>query len=387
MRRLRTPSILGALLTGALLLGASPASAQVTIAVSPALLELNGHAGDTGSIEVTVSNSGDEAFDVVTAITVFQDMTGDRSAVAWSKVSPDRLSLKPGANVKAEYSIGIPKDARSGGRYAAISFTTLPPGANDSTSVAGRILVPVLLTVEAQGDLIRTPVLDTAALFLEQDGRLGARVAVRNDGNVHVPLTGTVVVSSQAPKADAKLGIPMGRVLPGATRTYQGDATLPLPLGSTYDVTVAMGQPATDGTMGDAVINDTFQVDATPALQLSDAAICENLDRGPAVAVTMTDPGSLGVVPTVGFEVLDAAGVPVGSAMATDQPLAWPGETYQLAADLQQRLASGSYTLVAGARYGTNLTTETRLPFSIGGDPATAAPLCAADTASPQPSH
>ena len=69
------------------------------------------------------------------------------------------------------------------------------PDADGTAGVSGRILVPVLLTVHGEGDLTRRPVFERAALFLEQDGRLGGRVAVHNDGNVHVPLTGSFELS------------------------------------------------------------------------------------------------------------------------------------------------------------------------------------------------
>ena len=72
------------LVTGAALFSVAPVHAEVGIAVAPALIELEGDAGQTGSVNITVSNRGDEPFEAVTAIDVFQDMTGDHSAVGWA---------------------------------------------------------------------------------------------------------------------------------------------------------------------------------------------------------------------------------------------------------------------------------------------------------------
>ena len=385
MRHLRNPSILVVSLTGAVLFGASPVSAQVSIAVSPALLEMQGHAGDTGRVEVNVSNSGDEAFEVLTTILPLQDMSGEHSAVGWSTVTPERLLLEPGDRRSALYTVDIPDDAVSGGRYAQIAFTTVPPGTDGTTAVAGRILVPVLLTVEGEGDLVRSPVLDRAALFLEPDGRLGGRVAVRNDGNVHVPLTGSIELSSADPELDTHLGIAMGRVLPGTTRTYNGDATVDWPLAQTYDVEVAMGLPDDTGAMGDPVFREAFQVDATPMLEVAAATVCENVDRGPTLTATLVNGGGLGIVPTVGFEVFDEAKARVGAAPAFEQPLAWPDSSVDATVDLADVLPAGAYTLVVSALFGGDSVVETRLPFTIGGDPLTAAPPCAAASPTPSP--
>jgi hypothetical protein len=262
----------------------------------------------------------------------------------------------------------------------------VPPGADGASAVAGRILVPVFLTVKGEGELVRRPALERAAVFLEPDGRLGVRVDVSNDGNVHVPLTGSIELSSQGTDARARLGIAVGRVLPGTVRTYAGDATVPLPLASTYDVIVTMGLPDEHEAMGDPAIREAFTVDAIPTLDLADVAVCENLDRGPTVSGTLVNDGALGVIPTITFAVVGDDGQAVDSAQAPDRPLVWPGDRVAVAADLSGRLSGGSYTLVANAAFGPDLRVETSLPFSIGGDPSTAAPLCAADdTASPEP--
>jgi hypothetical protein len=380
------PSILLVAVAAAVLAGSAPASAEVTIAVSPALLELDGSAGGRGDVEVTVSNNGDEPFEIVTAVEPLQDLVDDRSAVEWSSVEPSRLRLEPGEDRTARLTLAIPDDVASGGRYATVAFSTVAPGENAGTAVSGRILVPVLLTVEGRGDLTRLPVLERAALFLEADGTLGVRAQVRNDGNAHVPIAGDAEVAIPGTDRPGRMSVAMGRVLPGTTRVYAGDSSLTLPLGATYDVSLTLGVPADQEALGVPDIHRTFSASAIPELVLEDPRVCENADRGPTVTVGLDAEGDLGVVAAVRFEIRDAAGAPVPGAGASRAVLAWPMDATGVSADLTDPLPAGEYTLVTSAALGGGGAVETRLAFSVGGDPATAAPPCA-PLPDPPPAH
>ncbi len=403
------PSILLVAVTAVVLSGAAPASAEVTIAVSPALLELDGRAGGRGVVEITISNSGDEPFEVVTSLAPLQDLTDERSAVPWMTVEPARILLEPGEDRSASLTISIPDVVASGGRYGAVAFTTVSPGADASTAVSGRILVPVLLTVAGRGELTREPSIHRAALVLESDGTLGARVEVRNDGNTHVPLTGDIEVAIPAPTPDpsaptpdpsapipdtsaqtaateveGSLAIPTGRVLPASTRLYAGDGTLQLPLGETYAVTLRLALPPDQEALAVPPLRTTFSLQATPSLAIEGPGICLNADRGPSVAAMLNDAGSLGLVATTVFQIVDASGRPVAGAGASREVVVWPSEASDVRAEITDPLNEGDYTLIASATIGTGERVETRLPFGVGGDPATAAAPCP-PPASPPP--
>jgi hypothetical protein len=391
MRHLRIPSILMVLVTGAALVGAAPVHAEIGIAVAPALIELEGDAGQAGSVDITVSNRGDEPFDAVTAIDVFEGMIDERSAVTWSTLTPKRFRLEPGASGTATYRVEIPRDAVSGGRYAELSFAAAPipnqadPSPAAASAIAGRIVIPVLLTVHGEGELDRTTELTRSGLFLEPDGRLGVRAEVANSGNVHVPLIGRVEVTGEQLATPATLDIQLGRVLPGTSRTYAPDSTLPLLPDATYHVTVDMGVPDSENaTTFEPTLRGESDVMATPSLTLTGLAICERLDGPPDVTLTLTNEGSLGVVPTAGFQVLDAADVPVASTTATNQQLSWPGTETVYVATLPAPLASGTYTLVGAVVYGDGIVQEARLPFGIG-ESTNPAPPCAPDPAASIP--
>lgn len=378
MRHLRNPSLLGAtILTLALLGAAAPAAAQVSISVSPALLELEGNAGDTGTFTITLTNKGDEDIEIATGLQPFQAMTDERSALDWGTVTPERVPVPAASAVTVEYTIDIPEDAPSGGRYGAITLTTVPVKGATTTGVAGQIVVPVLITVNGDGDLVTFTELGRNALFLEPDGRLGARVEIISTGNTHVPFAGTLTVTGVDPAVEAKLDIADGRVLPGRTRIYSTETTLPLPMGASYTVTIAMGEPDAEERLTDTPVHSaTFDVLADAGLALSDLAMCETLDGGPRVSATLASTGTLGLIPAVTFSLVDDNGTPIERTEGATPPLLWPQDAVLVDGRLSDPLPSGSYTLVAAAEAADGVTAEQQLAVSIGGDPSTAAPLC-----------
>ncbi len=402
MRRLRTPSILGAMIAGVLVLSSTPALAEVSIAVGPALLELEGRPGDVGHIAITVSENGSDPVDIVTGLTELTGMMGDHSAVAWSAVTPTRASLQPGDDVTLDFQVTIPDDAPSGGRYATITITTAPPGGPDASvdpsasTMLGRIEVPVFLTVVGDEELIRRPLaIERTALFLGSDGTLSVVADVSNGGNVHVPLTGRATVteptasSSPAPSASplAETTFPMGRVLPETTRTLVAGDALSLPLDQPYDLTVEMGPPTDDepSTMREVIASTTQQVVATASMSVSSIDLCRTTDGGHLVTVSLVNDGGLGLTPDVALDLLDATGASVANARVTVQQPAWPGATVTALGQVPPGMPDGTWSLVAQATYGDGLTADLSVPFVVG-DSTDAPAACPVPEASPAPS-
>lgn len=390
MHRLRTPSILGAMLAGALALTSAPALAEVSIAVGPALLELEGRPGDTGRITITVSENGSDPVDVVTGLSELTGVVGDHSAVGWSSVTPARASLRPGEDVTVEYVVQIPDDAVAGGRYATVTITTAPPGPATSPDgnapvMLGRIEVPVFLTVRGEEGLARRPIsIERTALFLGQDGAATVVADVRNDGNVHVPLSGRALLT-EAPAAPALTSpqpvgestFPLGRVLPGTTRTLVAGETLAVTPGGTFDLTVGMGSPDEgDPTrVGKIIAQDTRSIIATGSLSIDGITVCATPDGGHLVTTSLVNDGGLGLTPDVRLAVLSGDGAAVATARVSVQALAWPGSTVTALALIPAGMPDGSWSLVATATYGQGSTTDLSVPFVTGGDPLSS-PAC-----------
>lgn len=377
MRRPAKPSIALALVAGAIALAVAPVSAETGIAISPAILSVEGRAGGGGSVSISVSNRGDETIDIVTATTQFRDMEGERSATEWTTVRPKRLQLQPNTTSTATVKIEIPDDIVSGGRYAAVTFSMVPSRTDDSgISIAGRVVVPVLLVVHGEGQLSRRPVLERYAPVIEADGRLGFRALVRNDGNVHALVSGVVSVGPPGEEPGASVEIAGRYVLPNTERVFASQGTLSPPQRERLHSTATFFPPADADSKDYRAITASLEFDPEPRLTQLEAQVCENLDRGPSIRGSLENVGEVGLLPIIRFEIHDGNGALVGSTNPQESPIAWPAETLEVSAEIYRRLLSGPYTLLTTISYGAGSTLKSTTPFSIGGDLATTAPLC-----------
>jgi hypothetical protein len=368
---------------GATALAVAPIRAAFSIAITPSILELEGEAGSDGRVEVSVTNSGDETFDVALTTSQYRDMDGERSAVDWITVRPRRMRVQPGDTRSVEIRLRIPDEIASGGRYALVRFTTLPPpsSAAGDIAISGAVAVPILLAVRGDGPLTGDPGIERFAPLVEADGRLGFRAQIRNDGNVHTRVSGSVRVGLPSEEPHATLDIPDRLLLPGVATIVETHGTLPLSLDGRFHA-MARFIPQRDGSRREfEAFVASVEFDATPQLSLLTGGVCENLDRGPTISGSMQNLGEVGLAPFVRFEILDGNGTPVAAADPPRSPLVWPGETLELSAELGRRLLSDSYTLRTTATFGAGSMVESETPFSIGGDPATAVPLCSTPTA------
>jgi len=122
-----------------------------------------------------------------------------------------------------------------------------------------------------------------------------------------------------------------------------------------------------------------FTVD--PSLTLTNASLCENLDRGPTLRVGLLNEGTIGLEAMLSITVQSASGQSISGVTLPEPAIAWPKETTELVTDLPQRLESGAYVLVVTAMFGAGDSVDTQAPFTIGGLDGTPIPLCASDAA------
>ncbi len=370
------------------LLGATPASAAISVSAAPAMLDLAGAPGSVGSVEVRVDNGGDAAFDLITSIIDLDIAEGSPSAVAWADSNPKRLHLEPGVSGTVTVKLDIPREAAPGGAYAALSLTMVSPDSEASpTGVGGRIVVPILLVVggdEEHPMRAAKPVLERAALFLEPDGGYLARAQVRNDGGVHVPLSGSVTVGR--PDLDqpiATVDVPIGRVLPDQSRLFPAAHPFELEPATTYETTLALGVPVNGRESDRPVIHTSFPVETVAQVSLDAPFICTSPDGTFVVGASLINEGSLGVAPAVTIW----AEAPDGTQSAVAQPmvglLAWPDASLDISGTMRTPLAAGEYTLVAEVAYGPNDTIGVEVPFSVGDGAADAVQACDPTTGLP----
>lgn len=367
------------------LLGVSPASAEISLGVTPAVLDLAAPAGGSGSVEVRVDNDGSDAFEVTTSVFELDNDPVLPSAVAWSEVTPKRLRVEPGDTGVLTLALDVPRKTAPGGHYAALSIATAPlsdeqEGPN-AAGVAGRIVVPVLIAVSSDDRVTpeAVPLLERSALFLQSDGSLVARADIHNHGGTHIALQGEAQVRrpNDGPTDDPLFSaeIPVGRVLPETTRTHSAFTSFRLAPDSLYDVSLKLGE--TDGGRyhGAPLIDDTFRVRTTADVSLDDLALCSTPDGTMAPSVSILNEGALGVSPSVAFWV-EAPGVGrVAAAQQVHAPRSWPQDSVHISSTFNKPIGDGEYVLVADVSYGPDQTLQAELPFTVA-DEVAAVPAC-----------
>jgi hypothetical protein len=357
------------------------ARAAMSLRVSPALIELRADPGAHGDQPINVENNGDETISVSTGVEAYKQATGDWSAVDWLQAKPGNFTLEPGESREIDVKIAVPDGLKTGGRYALVTFTT---GGNktqgNGASIAGKIGVAFLMTVDGKGKLNRNVEVDHFAPVFEADGRVGFQASMRNDGNIHANPQGVVTVLDAQDKPFGSLVIPLGTaLLPGDQTMLSADGSLPMAGDVEYHAEAAIDYGAKKEIKAEVRFRPIAK------LAVTDISVCENLDRGPTVTVGLQNQGELGLTPPLHLEMQGATGGTTPQPNAPQSATIWPGEQTNVVMDVSDRLSSGQYTIHLRADYAApDANGHTVLPpvqqdytFSIGGTGGDTAPLCA----------
>jgi len=364
---------------------AAPARAQVSIGVGPSLVELAAKPGATGEQPIAVTNGGSAPIELTVAVEPYRGVTGDASAVDWLTADPPSLRLEPGEQRTVTVRIAIPRGLPSGGRYAMVTVTTggQTTAGQAGTAIAGKLGVPFLIAVDGKGELTREVSVDHFAPVLEPDGRVGFLALLRNEGNLHVVAEGAIEVSRSDGSPLGRLELPQTMaILPGRDQLLSAYGSLPLAADATFAATATIEYGAEQPATAEVAFG------MRPALDIVALGVCENLDRGPTLRLTLRNEGDLGLLPQARLMVRAAGGQEHG-AVSPPPVLLWPGETGDVVVDLPERLLTGDYVLAVRIDYAaptadgqTALSPlEQELSFRIGGLDEGAATLCPATPA------
>lgn len=202
--------------------------AEAALSVSPTRVVIQGKPGQKLAGEFDVTNTGKE----VIAIAVEPEdwaggAAGGRGAVAWLKIQPEQLGLKPGQSRKVKYTLRVPKDA-SGEMRAQIFFTTaLEEGGEGMRSRLGAILYVVIKgTPRVQAALGAIKVHYTASTAgIAKPDRLDVALRIHNQSNVHLIPEGKMVFKDADDQVVARVLLPPGwGLLPGEESLYHAIA-------------------------------------------------------------------------------------------------------------------------------------------------------------------
>lgn len=229
---------------------APPTSAQLSI--SPNVVEGKAYPGGIWTFTLGVMNVGDKPLDCTTGIHAMKVLDSGmpvavddstRSCKGWITSLNQDFTLEPKGGKRIVFRVQPPREV-VGGYYALICIDGRPgeanaeqqPRAGVSASVkfGHRGLIPVLLTIPGAN---LEAVIDAAKPLIgipEDDRGYTLQVPVRNRGNIHARLSGSLEVRSNAGQLvdRCELGAGRGFVLPGHERLLESRSTLELPDGA-----------------------------------------------------------------------------------------------------------------------------------------------------------
>ena len=224
--------LVGTLLSVVTLCG-TPAFAE-TLSISPPKFDLFGSPGDVVSEKIKVRNDSTSALNYDTSVADFtangdlggvninddpKAPTSNYSLAKWVTVQPVKFSVAPGQEKILNVIIKIPANAEPGGHYASVQLSLAgAPTAGSGASVVSKIDSLILLRVS--GNLTEKLSLDsfTTDNNYYPNGPVNFLIRAKNQGNVHVAPTGTIIITDMFGRKAQELDFSGANVLPNSDR-------------------------------------------------------------------------------------------------------------------------------------------------------------------------
>ncbi len=225
--------------------GVKAADNEITIKVTPSILEQMVKPGDIFSSQIAITNESQQEITFYPYLKDFKAAAEDESGQAqliapgsetgnyissWINISPDGIDLLPGQEQQIPFTINIPTNAGPGGYYGAIVFgTTAPkakPGEADKGAeigVAEQAASLILLQIAGIADE-RAEIREfkTDKTFYNTPFTVNFSARIQNLGNVHVKPMGVIEITNMLGRKVATLPVndKGGNVLPKSTRLF-----------------------------------------------------------------------------------------------------------------------------------------------------------------------
>ena len=223
-----------------LYLVAGVVGAELSISLTPLLIELPANPGETKTFSVLITNESkaETAEFLVKVADLAQKANGDYrvedaakseySCASWIVLSADRISVGPGESAAVAGRLTVPRNA-FGGRYAAVVFELVPEGkqgdALGSTTLYYRMVTAIEVLISSPKTTREIAVSGFSVLFARDNasyaGSFGEEALIlvakiRNQGNGHVIARGTLTLRDSAGRRlrQIPLGTGRGLILP-----------------------------------------------------------------------------------------------------------------------------------------------------------------------------
>jgi len=203
------------------------------LTISPARVELEGNPGNVFTGEVKIINDKDTAETFYTSFENFeaQGETGTPNFVSsntdlasWIN-APSQISIAPKEEMTMSYSVNVPEDADPGGHFAAIFWTTTPPGnTGEGVSISAKIGMLILLRVSGditeEASILEFSTEDNKRIFNKLPISFFYRIG--NGGGDRIKPTGELKIQNlfgNRARINANEGL--GNVLPKSIRKFE----------------------------------------------------------------------------------------------------------------------------------------------------------------------
>lgn len=144
------------------------------------------------------------------------------SAASWIGVSPTRITIKPGTREEISYFLKIPKTARPGGHYAAVTYTPDNGATVKGTGAAVTTVVGTLFYISINGPIKEQAVLsELSAPGLSEYGPVHIHSVIKNNGDEHIKPYGTVSIKNIFGKVVSTQVLQPNNIFPLASRNYE----------------------------------------------------------------------------------------------------------------------------------------------------------------------
>ena len=210
---------------------AAPASAQVSVEVSPLRVELQAGPGSTTTQPVTLTNYGKEPVRVRATLTDW-DLTkdgtpqfegavvgGPYSATAWLRLAPPEQVIEPGASATVRFSAALPAVVEPGGYRTGILFEFEPASGAMLTpkrELAFKSRIATLIYVNTGAPPAATELVDVRVRPTTDGVEIVA--TVKNSGRRTVRTRGTLVLFDEAGAVAREAAVPDVPLLPESER-------------------------------------------------------------------------------------------------------------------------------------------------------------------------
>ena len=363
-RQLRTIIAALAPATFALAMFSGSAAADVTVAISPSLLEFAVDPGARFAQTITVSNEGADPASIFVGVGSYGKAPEHLAATAWFRTDPQSFKLGPGKTEKVNVYIEVPHDVQPGGRYATVFFRTSVLSSGDKSSrfvggtgVGAQVSTVFLLTVRGP-DLRLEGELTKVVPVVVGPGRIGSRVEITNTGNVHLLPSGQVELRDTDGNVVGHFALPeTTAILPGETKSFYLHGTQQVPDGD-YQASATIEYGWNEDQIGAAKVDPEewaqqntgkeIAFNSVPKLRVVEVSMGGSDESGAEVKLVIENYGDVEVSPAGFVDILNNDGERLALLnIAAGNWSVEPHSIFDRKYSHKSRIPKGEYSLAA----------------------------------------